>query len=215
MKNKEENSPNEWKCLGFSGNHKDLCDEEVLTLSVKKPALFEVIVDRYEEAFLRKARRIVGNRVETLDIVQEAFTRIYLNATKFHKVEGASFKSWAYKVLINVTLTWYQKLKKSREAEMPLDPELDEVIPDLDMKDRVENEGLKDYVFSVLQRMPTTLARALKGHFIEGKLLKEIADEEGVSENAIKARVFRAKREFKKTEKELEKKSKENLKNHE
>ena len=64
-------------------------DEEVLRRSIKKPAFFAVLIDRYEDAFLRKAESIVHNREEAEDIVQEAFAKIYQYAGRFVTVEGA------------------------------------------------------------------------------------------------------------------------------
>ena len=178
-------------------------DEDVLSFSVGNPSAFSIIIERYEDAFLRKSRSIIGNREDVYDIVQEAFTKIYLNADRFKVVPGASFKSWAYKILINVTFTWYGKLKKDREALVSLDPELDEVIPDKRMSDKFESETIKDYVVSVLVRMPDSFSKALKDYFIEGKSQKEIAKEEGVSVEAIKTRICRAKKEFRVIDKEL------------
>ena len=175
-------------------------DEEILALSVKNPSFFAIIVERYEEAFLRKSRSIIGDREEINDIVQETFTKIYLNAERFYPVPGASFKSWAYKILINVTFTWYGKLKKDREAVFRLDPELDEVLPDKKAFAEFEKETTRDYVVSVLVRLPDTFAKALKDYFIEGKSQKEMAEEEGVSVEAIKTRVCRAKKEFRKAQ---------------
>jgi len=175
-------------------------DEEILTLSIKNPSLFAIIVDRYEEAFLRKSKSIIGNREEANDIVQEAFTKIYLNAGRFQPVPGASFKSWAYKILINVTFTWYGKLKKDREAVFRLDPELDEILPDKKASSEFDRVATRDYVISILVRIPDSFSRALKSYFIDGKTQKEIAEEEGVSIEAIKTRICRAKKEFKKVE---------------
>ena len=45
-------------------------DEEVLKASLNKPALFKVLVDRYEEAFIRKAVGILRNQEEADEIVQ-------------------------------------------------------------------------------------------------------------------------------------------------
>ena len=45
-------------------------DEEVLAFSVKDPNAFQIIVERYEKAFLRKARSIIGHREDAYDIVQ-------------------------------------------------------------------------------------------------------------------------------------------------
>ncbi|MEI6297041.1 MAG: RNA polymerase sigma factor [bacterium] len=184
-------------------NLKDKKDEEILALSVNSPSLFSLIVDRYEEAFLRKARGIIGNTEDAHDIVQETFTKIYLNASRFKVVEGATFKSWAYKILMNVTFTWYGKLKKDREATMRLDPEFEEIIPDARASSEFEKESVKDYVISVLVRMPETFSKVLRFYFIEGRSQKEIADAEGVSVEAIKTRMCRAKKEFKKMECEM------------
>lgn len=174
-------------------------DEEILALSIKQPSLFAMIVDRYEEAFLRKAMRIIHKQEEAEDIVQEAFTRIYMNAARFAPQEGATFKSWAYKILLNVTFTHYQKLKKGVVNTVELDPEFYEVLPDLQSKD-FEKESLRDYVASILSRIPDNLGDVLKRYFIDGVPQKEIAEEEGVSVGAIKTRICRAKKEFKKVQ---------------
>jgi len=63
-------------------------DEELLKVSLSHPSLFALLVRKYQEPFLRKAQGIVREREEAEDIVQEAFTKIYLNAGKFKKQEG-------------------------------------------------------------------------------------------------------------------------------
>lgn len=178
-------------------------DEEILTLSITKPSLFSLIVERYEEAFLRKARSIIGNREDVHDIVQETFTKIYINAGRFKPMPGASFKSWAYRILLNVTFTWYGKLKKDREATVQLDPEFEEIIPDKYASGEHDRALTRDHVISVLVRLPDNFSRALRKHFLEGKPQKEIAEEEGVSLEAIKTRICRAKKEFKKIDEEM------------
>lgn len=176
---------------------KEQKDEEILTLSLKQPSLFKIIIDRYEEAFLRKAKRIIKRDEEAEDIVLEAFSRIYMNARRFQPQEGATFKSWAYKILLNVTFTHYKKLKKIVMNTVELEPEFYEILPDMQSKE-FDKETVRDYVASVLARVPDNLAQVLKRYFIDGVPQKEIADEEGVSVGAIKTRICRAKKEFKK-----------------
>ena len=172
-------------------------DEEVLLRSITHPSLFAVLVRKYEEAFLRKAMSIVREREEAEDIVQEAFTKIYLNAGKFKKQEGASFSSWGYRILINTALTHYQKRKRQGKANVALDEEIWALIPDKNLR-QFEKTQLIDEVASVLARMPEMFAKALSSFFIEGKTQEEMAREEGVSVGAIKTRVHRAKKEFRK-----------------
>jgi RNA polymerase sigma-70 factor (ECF subfamily) len=170
-------------------------DEELLALSVTQPALFALLVRRYEGAFLRKAQGIIRDAHEAEDIVQEAFTKIYLNAKKFKVVEGAQFSSWGYRILINTALTHYAKKKKSWEREAQLDEEIWALIPDKNLK-QFEKKELADLVASVLSRMPAPMARALSSFFIDGKTQEEMAREENLSVGAVKTRVHRAKAEF-------------------
>ncbi len=177
-------------------------DEEILSASVRHPALFARLVDKYEAPFLRKALSIVRDEREAEDIVQEAFTKIYLNAKRFKPVLGASFSSWGYRILINTALTHYAKRKREFGVRADLDPEILELIPDKNLR-QFEKTTLTDEVASVLSRMPEALARALSAFMLEGKSQEEIAKEEGVSVGAIKTRVHRAKQEFKKIYKSI------------
>jgi|GEM_PF-286827 len=170
-------------------------DEEILKLSLSSPAVFSILFDRYHAEFTRKAKKIVGEEYAE-DLVQEAFVKIYLNAGRFKKQEGASFKSWAYRILVNACFTYYKKQKRDREATMPLDEELAELLPNFRVN--VDKEFTSNYVLSILSRMPSLFANVLKAYFIEGKPQKEIAKQEGVSVGVIKTRVHRAKKEFKK-----------------
>ena len=171
-------------------------DEELLALSASHPSLFALLVRRYEQPFLRKAQSIIKDQHEAEDIVQEAFTKIYINAAKFKVVEGAQFSSWAYRIVVNTALTHYAKKKKSWEREAQLDEEIWALIPDKNLK-QFEKKELVDLVASVLTRMPRPMAKALSSFFIDGKTQEEIAQEEGLSVGAVKTRVHRAKAEFK------------------
>lgn len=179
-----------------------LSDEDVLARSVSQPSLFAILVRKYEAPFLRKAMSIVHDEEVATDIVQEAFTKMYLNAGKFKVQEGAQFSSWGYRILINTALTQYAKEKRKRQSTVELDEEIWALIPDRNLR-QFEKKELEDLVASVLTRMPDILARALSSFFLEGKPQEEIAKEEGLSVGAIKTRVHRAKKEFTKIYKSI------------
>lgn len=177
-------------------------DEEVLSASVTHPSLFAILVRKYEEPFLRKAKNIIKDAHAAEDIVQEAFTKIYLNASRFQKVDGASFSSWGYRILINTALTHYMKRKREGGRMVELDDEIWNIIPDKNLR-QFEKKEFMDEVASVLSRMPPLFAKALSGFFLEGKSQEEMAKVEGVSVGAIKTRVHRAKKEFRKVYKAI------------
>jgi len=172
-------------------------DEEILALSLSHPNLFALLVRKYEAPFMRKAMGIVHEEQEAEDIVQEAFTKIYLNAKKFVPQEGASFSSWGYRILINTALTHYQKRRRDDVKGAKLDDEIWALIPDKNLR-QFEKKELSDLVASVLNRMPSAMSNALSSFFVDGKSQEEMAIEEGVTVGAIKTRVHRAKAEFKK-----------------
>lgn len=184
-------------------SNKQQSDEEILALSINQPYLFGILLDRYQTAFLRKAESVLGNREDAEDITQETFVKIYRYADKFQVQEGASFKSWGYKILLNTAFTRYQKTKKRRSAIFNPEPEWYEAMADTKTQ-QFEKVETKDYLASVFARMPEHLSKVLKLYFIEGRPQEEIAQIEGVSLGAIKTRVHRAKKEFKKVSKTIE-----------
>ncbi len=185
-------------------------DEEILALSPDSPELFEVLVDRYEDAFIRKALSIVRKREDAEDIVQEAFVKIYLNARRFKVQEGASFKSWGYKILINTTLTKAKRLTRDRgRTAIDDDPEFMEHLPDASFPVNESRRLDLDEFMSVVSRIPVVFARLLKQSVIEGKSSEQIAAEEGISVGAVRTRLHRAKKEFQKVNAEFHEKTNE------
>lgn len=170
-------------------------DEEVLAASRKNPEVFGVLVDRYEAAFLRKAQSILHVREDSEEVVQDAFTRIYVYADRFVPQEGASFSSWGYAILIRLAFTRYQKMKKSRGRTLDLDPEAYERLPD--QETFLDELKLQDEVLVAFSRIPEAAARILRLQFLEGKSQEEIAAAEGSTVSAVKTRVHRAKKLFK------------------
>lgn len=189
----------EYLRLDGEAHSEALSDEEVLALSLRDPERFEALLDRYQDAFVRKARSIIHDEAEADDIVQEAFTKIYLNAKRFKKVEGATFKSWGYRILINTALTHYKKRKRDRGATVSLDPEFYESLPDTLNEAELRETG--DLIARSFAKIPEHMAKALASHFLENYSQAEIAKREGASVGAVKTRIHRAKEAFRKVTK--------------
>ncbi|KKU58027.1 MAG: RNA polymerase, sigma-24 subunit, RpoE [Parcubacteria group bacterium GW2011_GWA2_47_12] len=176
----------------------EMGDVEILRASRDNPALFEVLVSRYEEAFLRKAKYILKDDEKARDVVQDAFVKIYLNAARYQPMPGASLKSWMYKVLVNLCFTVWKKGKRDQEFNALLDPELMELVRDAGEEVEREARYDRDTIVSLLSKLPVTLVRVIELHFLEGKPQREVARAVGISEGAVRARVHRAKQAMKK-----------------
>jgi RNA polymerase sigma-70 factor, ECF subfamily len=174
----------------------DWDDERVLMASRAQPWLFSVLVDRYQEPFLRKARGIVHNPLDVEEIVQDTFTKIYVYADKYEPQSGAKFSSWAYRILMNTAFTRYQKLIKEGQRFTSIDPEFEHYIGE-----RKEHSGFaekRDGIERILERLPEHLAYVLRLHYLERWSQEDIATETGENVGTVKARIHRAKAAFKK-----------------
>ncbi len=174
-----------------------ITDIEILRQAKNDPKVFEILVDRYEEAFLRKANQVLRDDFLAEDATQEAFVKIYLASERYCQVEGARPSSWMYKILLNVCYSLYMKQKKELTHKLSLDDEavlLKEFLPDQNATLAHERFLNTDEVLSLISRLPLLLRKMLKKVFVDGASYAEIAKEEGVSEQVIRTRVHRAKK---------------------
>lgn len=188
--------------LTSTDSARDLPDEDVLARSQAQPWLFGVLVDRYQDAFLRKAKSVVRDPLDAEEVVQDAFTKIYVNAHKFQPQEGARFSSWAYKILMNTAFTRYQKKVKENQRKTNIDPEYEHLVADT-TEGRVIHER-QDALGRVLERLPEHFTYVLRLHYIERWSHKDIAGETGETVGTVKARIHRAKAAFRKEAKDGE-----------
>jgi RNA polymerase sigma-70 factor (ECF subfamily) len=76
-------------------------------------ASFEALVTRYQRVFFTLAVRMLGDREDASDVVQNAFIKIYENLHTFDPARR--FFSWAYRILVNECLN-------ARRARRPVEP---------------------------------------------------------------------------------------------
>ncbi len=171
-----------------------LSDVRILKSSQSRPWMFGILVDRYQEAFLRRGVYILHSRDLAEDAVQDTFLKIYKNAHKFSNRKGASFRSWAYKILTNTCLS----LSRRRVIDTAR-------VRNFDFRDLDAASSTSDYlakervslVSSVLSRLPLKLSRLLRLHFFEQKSYEEIAIIENASLSSVRSALHRAKKQFK------------------
>lgn len=176
-----------------------MSDEQILLKSIKQPNAFGLLVDRYQGPLMTRATRLLGSREAAEDAVQETFVKIYTKAHQFVKNESKddSFRAWAYTILVRHCFSILREEERDRERFVPLYPGLEGIVAD-PKADVWERTTVADEVVSVLSRLPDTFRRVLEAYFFNGASEQEIAEQEGVSLGAIRVRMHRAKKEFKK-----------------
>lgn len=172
-------------------------DEAILESSQDRPELFGMLVDRYEQPFRRLAMRVVRNMQEAEDVVQEAFVKIYRYAKRFKKGEDRKFSSWAYKIVLNTSITHYHKSRK-REWNVPEETEASFAESHVQFREIVLERETEAVVKEVLKEMPQELALLLDAYYLKDQSYKAISAQNSISIGALKMKLFRARKLFRK-----------------
>ncbi len=140
----------------------------------------------FEDALFRHSYFRISNRQAAVDLVQETFTKTWLQITKGEEIHN--FQSYLYHVLNNLIIDYYRK-KKS----VSLDTMADDGF---DPKGADEKEVLAHAEYSQLMKQLETLSKldrdVIVMRHIDGLQVKHIAKVLGETENAISVRLHRA-----------------------
>lgn len=165
-------------------------DDELLIEQIVKGSheAFAALVNRYSNRFYRIAYRLVSNKGDAEDIVQEAFLKVWNRPQLWNPGKHVKFTTWFYKVVINLCL---DHNKKKKPLPMPEDVELvDKRLGQDVLLDIHQKQALLD---SFIQELPERQQLALNLCFYEGLTNKEAAEIIGVEVKALQSLIMRAK----------------------
>ena len=99
-----------------------LKDEEVVTLTIRDPNQYGILMERYEPKLKRYITRLgVRHPEDQLDVLQEIFIKAYRNLNGFDT--SLSFSSWMYRIAHNEAISWYRKKNVRPEGHLVGDSE--------------------------------------------------------------------------------------------
>ena len=137
----------------------------------------------YEENFARVyafiARR-VRNRQEAQDLTSQVFERALANLHRF-EWRGTPFAAWLYRMASNAIADHYHA--KARELKWQ-QPEI--------TNDEIEEAERRAILSRCLDRLPQEQKRVVIMRFFEERSIREVAEQTGKSEGAIKQLQWRA-----------------------
>ncbi|RII11775.1 ECF RNA polymerase sigma-E factor [Streptomyces sp. YIM 130001] len=151
---------------------------------------FAALVQRHAPMLLRLATRLLGTRTEAEDAVQEAFISAWRRLPEFHG--RASFATWTYRIVTNRCLNILRARKPVASLETAAEVAAPEhtVSPARIAESRDAVRDLREALglLSAEQRTCWVLRE------LDGRSYEFIAATVGISQEAVRARVFRARR---------------------
>ena len=161
----------------------------------------EVLFDRYKRPLFQTALRVLGNPEDAEDAVQDGLLSAYRNLRRF---EGRSqFSTWLTRIVINATLMRRRSQKARPALSLDETPREDEIpaaeryADDGPTPEQVyEQTELRSLISENLDELSPLLRDAFVLREVQGYSTGEAAKQLGVTENTLKARLWRARHQL-------------------
>lgn len=163
---------------------------------------YKDLLDSYRGAIFNLLYKMVRNREETEDLVQEAFMKAFRSLPSFN--EEYAFSTWLYKIAINNCIDHMRKKRlKTFSMNKPVkakDGEVDREFPDNSMlPDKgILNEERASILEQAIDDLPENYRIAIVLRHSEERSYEEIAEILDIPLGTVKARIFRAREMLKK-----------------
>jgi RNA polymerase sigma-70 factor (ECF subfamily) len=174
--------------------------EEVLVQRASKgdASAFETLVTTYEKGVYNLAYRLVSDREDAMDIVQEVFLKTYQALPRFR---GESrFSTWIYRVCVNASLDHLRRKQKTASLSLdePLSFKESSVTREVEdegesVEDSVETKCMGQAILSTLKDLDPAHRVIVLLSDVQGYSYQEIADILGLSMGTVKSRLHRAR----------------------
>jgi RNA polymerase sigma-70 factor (ECF subfamily) len=137
------------------------------------------------------AYRLLRDRFEAEDVVQEAYLRMFRAMSGFR--EEARIETWMHRVVTNVAISRLRSRGAVREL-------VSETLPEPAVADAAESGvALREQLERALSLLPAGQRTAVVLKDIYGLSCKEIADALEIEEGAVKVRLHRARKRLRET----------------
>lgn len=160
---------------------------------------FASIVERHQGRLLRLCERMLSDREEARDAVQEVFLKAYRKASSY-SARGQLY-TLLYRIAVNHCLNQLRRRKIVRFLRLSADPEmLDFDVPDEGpgQERRLVASRRWSQTRRWLDELPVSQRAVLVLARFEGLSYKEIALQLGITVGAVESRLFRAMRTLEK-----------------
>jgi len=164
-------------------------------------AAFETLLDRYGGKLLRLARRFCESEEDARDALQDAMVAVFKSIGNFES--NSMLSTWLHRIVVNACL---MKLRSKRRRGDEID--IEDYLPRFQedghqvepsepwaesAQSMLERDELRALVRDSIARLPENYRTVLQLRDIEEMSTEEVAEILGITTNAVKIRLHRAR----------------------
>ncbi|MBF0253242.1 MAG: RNA polymerase sigma factor [Candidatus Omnitrophica bacterium] len=136
--------------------------------------------------------RVMGSKMDAEEVTQDVFIRIYDNLDKYE--DGTSFKSWIYRITMNISINYYKKAKRRRSYFRDnFDVAVETYGRDSEIEGNIDKEEKDKKIKKLLGVLNTDQRACMVLRVVEGLSYEEIANVLKVKINTVRTRLKRAR----------------------
>lgn len=155
---------------------------------------FTPLIERYKLAVYRLIYRMVSNRDDTEDLVQEVFIKTF-GAIKTFK-PGSRFYPWLSRIAVNHTINYLKR--EQRDKIQPLEWVQDRMASEKnDPVEMTRHKILKEKILMAMQKLPTEYQAILVLRVEEELSYDEISEVLKIPRGTVMSRLSRARQKLK------------------
>ncbi len=147
---------------------------------------FDELVRRYQRPLYYLALRYLKNEADAKDVTQRAFVRVFKSLGKFRR--AASFRTWAYRITINLCLNHIRDNRREHVSELPEDA----LTTEAEAEHQVIHNQRATLVHNAISSLPPKQRIVLELRVYDDLSFKEVAELANCSENAAKVNFHHA-----------------------
>lgn len=150
---------------------------------------FAELVEKYKSPVYNLAYRMLGSAADAEDAAQDAFLRAYTQLATFQP--DRRFGTWLLSIIAHLCI---DRLRRKRPISLDSLPFFDRPDEDsIDPESASLQRERRDELQVLLNRLPAKYRAPIVLRYWYDRSYAEIADILGLSENAVKTRLFRAR----------------------
>lgn len=155
---------------------------------------FVYFVTAYKDMAFTIAFRIVHNKEDAEEVVQDAFVKAYTSLASFR--QDSKFSTWLYRIVVNTALS------KTRKKKIFVDNSETTLIEEVSIEgvenayDRLSSAEQKKFINNALNEMNPEDSLLLTLFYLEELSLDEITEVTGIPKENVKVKIHRARKKM-------------------
>jgi RNA polymerase sigma-70 factor (ECF subfamily) len=152
------------------------------------------LVDRHKDKAFTLAVRLVGDRRDAEELVQDAFVRVYRSLDAFRG--DAKFSTWFYRIVYNLCMTRISRRRgQPKHVDIDHDELMDSLVEDDEqmIDEKMGNDELAAMLKVELETMPDQFKSVMTLFYVQEMSYEEICETTQLPLGTVKTNLFRAR----------------------